>query len=111
MITVSLQYFDDCPNWQTARDRLLDAIDRLGWELFVVDLRRITGYEQAVAEGFRGSPSFLVDGRDPFADHHVPVGLTCRSYPTEAGPAGAPTLEQLVQALESALPACGPTRG
>ena len=69
----------------------------------------ITGYEQAVAEGFRGSPSFLVDGRDPFADHHVPIGLTCRRYPTDAGPAGAPTLEQLLQVLEHALAASEPT--
>jgi hypothetical protein len=102
VIAVTLQYFHDCPTWQIARDRLLDAIDRLGRDLFKVDLRLITGYQQAVAEGFRGSPAFLVDGRDPFADHHVPVGLTCRSYPTEAGPAGAPTLEQLLQVLERA---------
>ncbi|MGB7979777.1 MAG: thioredoxin family protein [Candidatus Nanopelagicales bacterium] len=117
MITVTLQYYDDCPNWQTGRDRLLDAIDRLGRDSFEVDLRLITGYDQAVADGFRGSPSFVVNGRDPFADHHVPVGLTCRSYPTEAGPAGAPTLEQLLQVLERALAArsaptgCGATAG
>jgi hypothetical protein len=79
VIRVTMQYFDDCPNWHIASDRLLDAIDRLGWDLFEVDLQLITGYEQAVAEGFRGSPSFLVEGRDLFADHHVPVGLTCRS--------------------------------
>jgi hypothetical protein len=111
VIAVTLQYFDDCPNWQTARDRLLDAIDRLGRDSFQVDLRLITGYDQAVAEGFRGSPSFVVNGRDPFADHHAPIGLTCRSYPTEAGPAGAPTLEQLVQVLERAHAVSGPTDG
>ncbi len=52
--------------------------------------------------GFRGSPTILVDGRDPFADRDAPVGLSCRVYQTDAGLAGSPTAEQIVTALESA---------
>jgi hypothetical protein len=44
---------------------------------------------------FRGSPTILVDGRDPFASGDEPIGLTCRVYPTEHGTQGAPTEEQL----------------
>lgn len=44
---------------------------------------------------FRGSPTVLVDGRDPFADGGEAFGLACRVYPTEEGPAGSPTVAQL----------------
>jgi hypothetical protein len=50
--------------------------------------------------GFRGSPTVLVDGRDPFLDRDSPVGrLACRVDRTEDGLAGAPTVDQLVAAL------------
>ena len=55
--------------------------------------------EEAEAVGFRGSPTVLVNGRDPFAESDVPGGLSCRVFGTEAGPAGAPTVEQLVEVL------------
>jgi hypothetical protein len=49
--------------------------------------------------GFRGSPTVLVDGRDPFADRQAPVGLSCRVYSTPEGLAGAPTVAQLIEVL------------
>jgi hypothetical protein len=52
---------------------------------------------------FRGSPTVLIDGSDPFFDVSTPVGLTCRVYRTPAGLAGAPTTDQ----LESAVAAAG----
>jgi hypothetical protein len=58
--------------------------------------------ETAEAIGFRGSPSILVDGIDPFARGDEPVGLSCRIYQTPAGPAGSPTLEQLRAVLTTA---------
>ncbi len=38
---------------------------------------------------FRGSPTVLVDGWDPFLDPASPVGLSCRVYRTEDGVTGA----------------------
>lgn len=102
MITVTLQYFEGCPNLPTARERLGEAISRVGRDLFVVALHRIGNQDHADAEIFRGSPTFLIHGRDPFADPDVPVGLSCRLHPTPDGLAGAPTLEQLVHVLERA---------
>jgi hypothetical protein len=48
---------------------------------------------------FRGSPTLLIDGIDPF-DATGPTGLFCRVYRTDAGPEGAPSLNQLLAALE-----------
>ena len=64
-----------------------------------VEHRQVTTPEQAQSTGFRGSPTVLVDGRDPFADPDAPVGLSCRVYRTDAGLAGAPTVEQLFAVL------------
>ena len=55
--------------------------------------------EQPRARGFAGSPTFLVDGTDPFASGGAPIGMTCRIYSTEAGPAGVPDLGRLRAAL------------
>jgi hypothetical protein len=55
--------------------------------------------EEAVRMRFRGSPSILVDGIDPFATEADPVGLSCRVYQTPDGPAGSPTIGQLEAAL------------
>jgi hypothetical protein len=76
------------PNRRTERDRLHEAIHHLGPDPFDVELRLIISHDQAVAEGFHGSPSFLVSGRGPFADADAPGGLACRVYPTPDGLAG-----------------------
>lgn len=89
---VTLLYFDGCPNWQATDERLAELADELG---FAVTRRKVETPEQAEAEGFRGSPTVLVDGLDPFAEGDEPVGLSCRVYRTPAGFAGAPTDEQL----------------
>lgn len=96
---VELLYFDGCPNWRLADQRLRDALTQAGRDDVRVEHRRVTTPEQAQASGFRGSPTVLVDGRDPFADPDAPVGLSCRVFRTEAGLAGAPTVEQLVRVL------------
>jgi hypothetical protein len=64
-----------------------------------VEHREVTTAEQAEATGFRGSPTVLVNGRDPFADAAIPTSLSCRVYQTEAGLVGAPTVEQLLAVL------------
>ncbi len=96
---IQLLYFDDCPNWRTTNkhlDQLLDeaeSTDRV--ELVIVD-------DQEAAERwrFRGSPTVLIDGVDPFGDEAAPVGLSCRIYRTDAGFAGSPSADQLRAVLE-----------
>ena len=93
---VELLYFEDCPNWRTADDHLQRLATDLG---FVVQHRVIASADEADALELRGSPTILIDGRDPFAKGSEPIGLSCRIYHTDAGPAGSPTRAQLRVAL------------
>jgi len=97
---ITLQYFDDCPNWRVAEQHL----SALGREIDGIDvtLQEVTTVEDAHRLGFRGSPSILVDGVDPFARVDQPFGLACRMYSTPDGPAGSPTIEQLREVLSRA---------
>ena len=99
MTDVQLLYFDGCPNWQQCHEVLLHALRRLGLAETTVTLQSITSVESADTLAFRGSPTVLVNGNDPFADGNAPVGLTCRVFQTPNGLAGTPTLEQLLVAL------------
>ena len=96
---VTLLFFDECPHWRLADERLREALVRAGRDDVRVQHRLVTTAEQAEAMGFRGSPTVLVNGQDPFAAPDAPVGLTCRFFRTEAGPAGVPTVEQLLAVL------------
>lgn len=95
-MNVQLLYFDGCPNWSTTDAHLRSLADELD---LVVERRRITTPEEAEAAGFRGSPTILVEGHDPFATGDERTGLACRIYPTPEGPAGSPTLAQLRSVL------------
>ena len=97
---VTLLFFDGCPNWQVTDERLQEALTLAGVDDVRVEHRLVETPEQAEAAGFRGSPTVLVNGRDPFADPDAPVGLSCRVYGTATGFTGAPTVEQLVAALQ-----------
>lgn len=52
--------------------------------------------------GFRGSPSILVNGNDPFAGPEDLVGQSCRIYRSPAGRDHAPTVEALRSVLARA---------
>lgn len=94
-VGVTLQYFDGCPNWEETERRLA----RLG---VPVTLQRIETVEEAVRLGFRGSPTVLVNGVDPFHDAGAPVGLSCRIYRGPTGPAGMPSADDLEKVIEAA---------
>ena len=90
-------YFDDCPNWRVADERLAAiAAERTDLK---VTRHLVDTLEEAERVGFHGSPSILVDGVDVFAGPDAGVGLSCRVYRTPEGLAGAPTMEQLRAAL------------
>ena len=95
---VSLLYFDGCPNWQETESRLREVLGPDATLTYV----HVGTQEEAERLSFRGSPTVLVDGRDPFADAGDPVGLSCRVFRTPEGLRGAPTVEQLREALGQA---------
>jgi hypothetical protein len=96
---ITLLYFDGCPNWKVADDRLkLLASER---PEITVTHQLVETPDQAIDVGFFGSPSLHVNGTDLFAEPNSHVGLACRRYSTPDGYEGAPTLDQLRAALPS----------
>ena len=95
---VRLLYFDGCPNWQETDRRLREAMVVAGIDVTPTYVQVATP-EEAERLSFRGSPTVLVDGVDPFAQATDPVGLSCRVFRTPEGLRGAPTVAQLVAAL------------
>ena len=96
-----MQYFDDCPNWRVAEARLDEALTRLGNPAVVI-LEKVATPDDAERVAFRGSPTILIDGRDPFADLDAPVGLSCRIYRTASGIEPAPSVDELEMVLAGA---------
>lgn len=96
--TITVQYFDGCPYWKQADEELQEAIGTLGLDTEIV-YERIESPEQAEEVGFRGSPTILISGRDPWAEPGVPIGLSCRVYRTGEKPSGSPGPEALRAAL------------
>ena len=92
MTMVRLLYFDGCPNWRDADARLRALQPEAG---FALERKKVETSADAERLGFRGSPTVLVDGVDPFADGTIAGGLACRVYETPDGPQGSPTVEQL----------------
>ncbi|MFE7358241.1 alkylmercury lyase family protein [Streptomyces sp. NPDC057543] len=88
----------DCPNGPVLRERLTLALaGRTDVELteHLVD-------DQAEAErrGMHGSPTMLVDGRDPFAAPGAAASVSCRLYRgTDGRVGGAPSVEELRRVL------------
>ncbi|AOD24843.1 thioredoxin family protein [Rhodococcus pyridinivorans] len=95
---IELLYFDGCPNWQLARDRLAEALAATGNAGTPIRLRRIETPEAAERAAFAGSPTIRIDGIDPFGPTEG-VGLTCRVYRTADGPGGAPSTAELIDVL------------
>jgi len=94
---ITLQYFDGCPNWMLADERLQLLVKER--PDIVLGYQTIDTVEAAERAGFPGSPTILIDGVDAFGDGSAPAALACRMYMTEHGPAGAPSLAQLKNAL------------
>lgn len=97
-----LVYFEDCPSWRLAESRLAEALVGLGRGPSAITHQLVATPEEAEAAGFRGSPTILVNGRDPFAGPNDPVGLSCRIYRSPAGFDHAPSVEALRSVLADA---------
>jgi predicted DsbA family dithiol-disulfide isomerase len=91
----------ECPNGPLVEQRLAEA---LAGRPDVTVERRVAGtVEQAEEYGMNGSPTLLIDGRDPFAEPGASTSLSCRLYRDGLGRAqGAPSISQLQAALAAA---------
>ena len=105
---ITLQYFEGCPHWHTLDQRLRRLLPaRPDVEL---TYQRLDSAEDAEAFGCPGSPTLLVDGRDPFPAPGPRMGLACRLYPTPQGPARSPPPSSRAGARRGRRPSTGPAR-
>lgn len=98
---ITVLYIEGCPHADLAARRVTEATRSLGLDA-PVTMQLVDGEAAAATLGFAGSPTVVVDGDDPFPSD--PAGLSCRLYLTDEGPQGAPSVEQLVEALRRRSP-------
>ena len=96
---VRLLHFDGCPGWRLTAEHLAELAQEMQFEWEAVE---VEAGDDLAALGFRGSPTVLVDGADPFAEPGQPFAYACRVYATPGGLAGSPTREQLRDAISAA---------
>jgi len=102
---VELLYRSGCPSHPQALAELRAAMGELGLDPDSVLVREVDGDEQARAEGFVGSPTIRIEGRDiQPPPPHEPTGLTCRIYHRRDGRISpTPDPEDVREALRAAL--------
>jgi hypothetical protein len=89
---IVIRFFDGCPNVAKAQERLVASLDGRDAP---ITRQCVETLAQAEVLGFRGSPTILIDGVDPWEDPSAPVGLACRLYASADGFDGAPSVEEL----------------
>ncbi|GAA3195648.1 MULTISPECIES: hypothetical protein [Streptomyces] len=106
-IEIDVLVVPDCPNRQLAEERLRQALDETGLRAARLTTRTVTDGTTAARTGFTGSPTILINGRDPFAEPGAVPSLTCRMYRTQDGLDGAPAAARIREALRAAAAAGG----
>ncbi len=101
-LKITIQYFEGCPHLELAERRLRKALTDLGREDAEIAYQRIDSPDEAERIDFHGSPTFLVNGSDPFSGRELPASWGCRIFQTEEGAQGAPSVAQLRHVLRSA---------
>ena len=77
---VELLWWRECPSWERALAELREEMLALGLDPASVEVREVATEEAAEREGFVGSPTIRIDGRDLQPPKDEPAGLTCRVY-------------------------------
>lgn len=101
-LDVELLVVSRCPNEAPAWVTLDAILAEMGLERVEVRTTVIDSALAADRRGFVGSPTILINGRDPFSTAGAPIGLACRLYPTSTGLVGVPDTVDLRRALERA---------
>ena len=102
-LRVQLLHVAECPHLAVADLRLRVALNATGHDDTAIEWVVVTTLEQAYELGFRGSPTVLINGHDPFATPELHVALACRFYSSDSGPTDAPSIAQLIDAIQLAL--------
>ena len=110
MPRVELLWWEGCPSHPRALEDLRGAMSAAGLNPGDVQVREVRTERQAQEEGFVGSPTIRIDGRDVQpAPADEPSGLTCRVYRLRDGrPSPTPDPAALRDALRAAVGAGTP---
>ncbi|MFI5892398.1 hypothetical protein ACIA5D_20045 [Actinoplanes sp. NPDC051513] len=100
---VQLLAVPNCPHAEPAAAVLRGALDEAGLNDVPVTTLIIDTQDEADRIGFIGSPTILIDGRDPFPDSGQEPALACRLYRHPAGLSGIPPIDPIRQALHDAV--------
>ena len=81
-----------------------EEMSAVGLDAGSVEVREVSTARDAEREGFVGSPTIRVEGRDVQPPNGEPIGLTCRVYRLRDGRISPlPDREELRQALATAI--------
>ncbi len=98
-VRVQLLYFDGCPSYGVAVERLRQVLADWGIDNDL-ELVRVDTEHDARTLRFPGSPTIRIDGKDLFPIQGIgTAGLGCRVYRTPEELSGAPTVEMIAAAL------------
>lgn len=89
----------DCPNQAIALVRISEALHLADVTGAEISERVITNDADAHALGMHGSPTILIDGRNPFVEAGTPTSMSCRLYHTAEGFKGASSVAELIAAV------------
>jgi len=104
VVDIDLLVVPHCPNEAPAAALLRSALNQSGLLTQGFQITVVGDEHEAAARGFTGSPTFLINGTDPFGDSTQATGLTCRLYRQPNGPpSGLPGLNDLRDALVTAV--------
>jgi hypothetical protein len=76
---IELLWWSGCPSWERALSELRAEAASLGIDPDAIGVREVATGQDAEREGFVGSPTIRIDGRD-VQPTEEPAGLTCRVY-------------------------------
>ena len=92
---------EDCPNSVEATNRLREALTVAGYPSVPVAHRVLRAGTDVDGTAFAGSPTITLDGEDLFPTDAAISDLACRIYSTPDGLAGMPTVDQIVERINS----------
>ncbi len=81
---VEVLWWAGCPSRERAIAELREEMGAAGLDPETIEIREVKSEEAAEDEGFVGSPTIRVDGRD-LQPTDEPSGLTCRIYKLRDG--------------------------
>lgn len=101
---IEVLYFEDCPNYVSARENVLAVLGelRVNTDIRYIDVRSDA---DALSHKFLGSPSIRIDGQDiefPDTQGHE-YAMRCRRYHSDEGIIGYPPKKMIRSAIAKAL--------